>query len=176
MKISSQHGIQAAGLQVRTRGQTGEVLARKGEDILKVTDEKLLKVVRELATGLSAEVYSSEGKAAVELTRTMLDLPHLARKVKTSGSSSIKVAITEFPKFLNAVRSLPVVTLRDVSDEELKSEFRTFIARLEELTKEQSVADLVEIDPKELIKKFFDPRGELYVGMEMILQVSFNKN
>ena len=171
LKISSQHGIQAAGLQVRTRGQTGEVVARKGEDILKVTDEKLLKVVRELATGLTAEVYSSEGKAAVELTRTILDLPDLARKVKASGSSSIKVAITEFPKFLNNVRSLPIVTLRDVSDEELKSEFRTFVARLEELTKEQTVADLVEIDPKELIKKFFDPRGELYVGIEMILQV-----
>ena len=58
-----------------------------------------------------------------------------------------------------------------MSDEELKSEFRTFVARLEELTKEQTVADLVEIDPKELIKKFFDPRGELYVGIEMILQV-----
>ena len=172
LKISSQHGIQAAGLQVRTSGQTGEVHARKGEDISKVIDEKLLKVVRELATGLAVEVYSSEGKAAVELTRTMLDLPALARKIKSAGSSCIKVAITEFPKFLNAVRSLPVVTLRDVSDEELKSEFRTFVVRLGELTKDQTVADLVEIDPKELIKKFFDPSGELFVGIEMILQVS----
>ena len=69
------------------------MFAREGEDTVKVTDEKLLKVVKELATGLARYVYSPEGKAKVELTRTILDLPRLAKKLKVAGSSSIKVAV-----------------------------------------------------------------------------------
>ena len=126
LKIGSQHGIQAAGLQVRTRGQAQEVLAREGEDTVKVTDEKLLKVVKELATGLARDVYSPEGKAKVELTRTILDLPRLAKKLKVAGSSSIKVAVAEFPKFLNAIGTLPIVFLQEVADEKLKVRIQDF--------------------------------------------------
>ena len=171
LPIRTQHSVPAAGLQVRTRRQTAEVQTRKGEDVVKVTDEKLLKVVKELATRLSKEVYSPEGKVAIEHTRTILDLPTLARKLRVLGSSSIKVTATEFPAFLKAVRSLPIVSLEEVTDAELKSEFRTFLGRLEQMIKEVSAKDLEETDPKELIKQFFDPAGELFINIEMIMQV-----
>ena len=161
----------AAGLQVRTRRQTAEVQTRKNEDVVKVTDEKLFKVVTELATRLSKEVYSPEGKVAIEHTRTILDLPTLAGKLRVLGSSSIKVTATKFPAFLKAVRSLPIVSLEEVADAELKSEFRTFLGRLEQMMKEVSAKDLEETDPKELIKQFFDPAGELFINIEMIMQV-----
>ena len=102
-------------------------------------------------------MQSAEGKVAIEQTRTILDLHSQARKIKVLGSSSIKVAVTE----LKAIRSLPIVSLKEVPNEEIKSEFRTFIVRLKELSKELSMKVLENTDPKKLIKKFVDSAGEL---------------
>ena len=66
---------------------------------------------------------------------------------------------------------MPIVSLEEVTDAELKSEFRTFLGRLEQMIKEVSAKDLEETDPKELIKQFFDPAGELFINIEMIMQV-----
>ena len=39
------------------------------------------------------------------------------------------------------------------------------------LTEDETVVTLEGSDPKELIKKFFDPVGDIFAGIEMILQV-----
>lgn len=53
----------------------------------------------------------------------MLELPSLAIKLKQPGGSTVSVAITEFPRFLNAVKSVPVRSLEKVSKNELRKQF-----------------------------------------------------
>ena len=57
LTIINKHGVKAAGLQVATRKESGDRLVRAGEDTVKKSDKKLLAVVRELASGLSKDVY-----------------------------------------------------------------------------------------------------------------------
>ena len=78
MAILDKHGVEAAGLSILTRRQARENIVRAGEDPQKKSDNRLLKLVGELSTGLQDEVYSAEGKAVTEKTRVVLDLPALS--------------------------------------------------------------------------------------------------
>ena len=139
-------------------------------DVVEKTDEKLKKLVEELSTKLETEVYSAEEKVLIERTRVVLDLPALAMKLKQPGASAIKTTATEFPKFLEAVRSIPVKSLGSVPVEELRRQFREYMVRLAKMTSGYSSDDLAEVDPKELLKKFFNPNDGLYKNIEMIMQ------
>ena len=55
---------------------------------------------------LSKEVFSDEGKEVIEHTRTLLDLPGLAVKVR--NSFSVKAALMEFGRWYEAVMKIPV--------------------------------------------------------------------
>ena len=68
------------------------------------------------------------------------------------------------------MRSLLVLSLVNVSDEEVKSQFREFLKRLEDSTAKMSIDELKSTDAKVLIKKFFDQKGKFYHGIEMIMQ------
>ena len=162
--------MRAAGLQVVTRQQTAEKYVRMGQNVEQDTDRKALSVVRELADGLSKSVYSSEGKIVIEQTRVILDLPALACKIKEAGGSAIKVAVTEFQKFRQAVIGIPLISLKDVPEDELRLQFRVFVERLAVMTGENSIEELKCKDAKELIKKFFHPGDDKFKGIEMIMQ------
>ncbi len=122
------------------------------------------------SAGLSEKVYSSKGKAVIEVTRVVLDLPALALNLKEHGASPIKVSVTEFPRFKEALSNVPVDSLKDVHNEESMSQFKTFLVRLEALTKVVDTLELCELDSKELIKKCLDPGGKLFKNIEMIMQ------
>ena len=82
--------MRAAGLQVRTRRQEAERLVKAGENTQDKIDKRLLSVVSELVKGLSENVYSNEGKKVIENTRTILDLPALALKLKEPVPAQLK--------------------------------------------------------------------------------------
>ena len=170
LKIENKSPLRAAGLQVVTRSMHAEKIISMSADIVAKTDEKLKQLVEELSKRLETEVYSVEEKDLIERTRIVLDLPSLALKLNLPGSSVIKVSVTEFPKFLEAVRSIPVKSLAIVPDDELRRQFREYLARLAEMTSSMGSDCLQKVDPKELIKKFFDPSGELFINIEMIMQ------
>ena len=117
-------------------------------------DKRPQSLVEELASGLNKNVYSEEGVAVIELTRTILDLPAFAIRSKEPGVSTVKISVTEFPKFQMAVLKIPILSLKDVP-EEMKSQFKTFIERLGELTADYDVDELHQTDAKELNKQFF---------------------
>ena len=156
--IEIKYGVRAVGLQVVTRQQTAEKYVRMGQNVEQDTDRKALSVVRELADGLSKSVYSSEGKTVIEQTRVILDLPALACKIKEAGGSAIKVAVTEFQKFRQAVIGIPLISLKDVPEDELRLQFRVFVERLAVMTEENSIEELKCKDAKELIKKVLSSR------------------
>ena len=170
MAVLDKHEVEAAGLSILTRRQAKENIVRAGVEPDKKSDERLIKLVTELSKGLSDDVYSKEGKDIIEKTRVILDLPSLALKMKTPGESYIHLSVTEFPLFKNSIDMIPIESLRNVPDEELKKQFRTFLERLKAITEDMDTKDLEELDPKELIKKFFDPAEQLYKNIEMVMQ------
>ena len=104
----------------------------------------------------------------IDLTRTILDLARVAIKVK-KGSSAVKVALTDFEIWFEAVRKIPVKDLEDISKDELKEEYKLFLIRLEELTHKLSLEELENMDSKLMIKSFFDGINNIYKGVEMVL-------
>ena len=54
-----------------------------------------------------------------------------------------------------AVQRMPILSLKVVPEEEMKSQFKTFIERLGELTADYDIKEIHQIDAKELIKHFF---------------------
>ena len=142
LTVVNKHGMRAAGLQVATRKETGDRLVSAEEDTVKKSDDRLMTVVRELANGLSKEVYSADVKTVIEETRAVLDLPSLALKLKEPGASFIKLSVTEFPKFKQAVEKVSIASLQAVPLDELKSEFKLFLERLEVMTLKLSKEDL----------------------------------
>ena len=170
LPIEINYGVRAAGLQAVTRQQTAEKYVRMGQNVEEDTDRKALSAVRELADGLGKSVYSSDGKAVIELTRVILDLPSMACKIKLVGGSVVKVAVTEFHKFKQAVIDIPLTSLKDVPEDELRLQFRIFVERLAVMTEDNTIEELKCIDAKELIKKFFHPGDDKFKGIEMIMQ------
>ena len=100
----------------------------------------------------------------------------MAKKLKEYGASPIKIASTGFKGFKTAVDRVPVISLRDVPEAELKQQFRTFLTRLSEMTPRMSPEELAKTDTKDLIQKFVDPAGREFDGIEMIMQYSLLKS
>ena len=171
LQIERKFGIRAAGLQSTTRRQAAENLVRSEEKAEEKADEKLLSAVKKLSSDLRSDVYSPEGRAVIANTRTVLDLPALAKKLKDPEASATKVSVTEFPKFKSVIEKLPIISLQEVPEDELKIQFKVYLKRLAEMTFKLSDKELDEFDPKELIKNFMDPARELFKDIEMIMQV-----
>jgi hypothetical protein len=127
-----------------------------------------IELTRDISKRLKAEVFSEEGEEIIGYTRTLLDLPTLALKVKKE-QSSLKVALIEFPEWSKAVKNIPVDDLKDVPEDEMKNQYKLFVKRLESLTSGYSVAELQKLDTKILVKKFFDPESQLFVNIEFVM-------
>ena len=89
--------IEAAGLGVVTRINVKFVDSVK--DTLERSDCKLYEIVNEWQKGLSETVYSHDGKAVIEETRVVLDLPTLALKLKKKWSKSYQCLCFNISKF-----------------------------------------------------------------------------
>ena len=99
---------------------------------------------------VSEQVYSPEGIAVLEDTRVVLDLTTMAKKLKEYESRPIKIAATGFKGFKTAVDRVPVTSLSDVPEAELKQQFRTFLRRLSEMTARMSPEEMAKTDTKDL--------------------------
>ena len=168
--VVNQQQIRAAGLNVRTRQTTVEQILHSGEDAVAKSDKQLTELIKELANGLGNEVYDTETIAVIEGTRTILDLPALALKLREPGMSCVRQATLDFPEFKNSVINIPVRSLLDVPDNILANQFTEFVKRVKTVTKEYLFEDLKKVDPKEIIKVFLDPNKKLFEGVEFIVQ------
>ena len=61
--------------------------------------------------------------------------------------------LTKFPKFKTAVKKIPIKSLENVPDEELKIQYKLFLEKLEKIT-ENIEKNLKEMDNKLLILIF----------------------
>ena len=67
-------------------------------------------------------------------------------KIHESGSSFIKVSVTCFPEFYEAVRKIPIRSLDDVSEDVLAKQYKEFLRRLGEITKDLKYEELVNLE------------------------------
>jgi hypothetical protein len=70
---------------------------------------------------------------------------------------------------MNAIKEIPIRSLLDLPESALKKQYTEFLRKLEKLTVKYKPEELESLDPKELIKKFFDPGGKL-LKIEMVMQ------
>ena len=62
-------------------------------------------------------------------------------------------ALMLFPEWFSAVKKIPVQDLKAVSEDEMKTQYKLFVNRLETITSEYSIDELQNLDLKILIKK-----------------------
>ena len=61
--------------------------------------------------------------------------------------------------------------LRSINKDSIESQFRIFLKRLQNKTKDKTSENIEESDPNELIKQFMK-KEELYSGIELIMQAT----
>ena len=127
IQIVNKAPITAAGLERCTRRMERENESFMNDPTVteKHVDEKLQMLVTTLFLGQETEVFDANALRVISLTKIILDVPSIAIRLNSDGY--IKVAVEYGPEFLHAVRSLPVRSLVNVSDEEVKSQFREFL-------------------------------------------------
>ena len=159
----SSHEIQAAALQTLTRQEHERNEIREGVDAQQTSDKQLQLLVRELHNGLKTAVYDEQSVKIIALTKTtILDLPSLAVKLHQVDGGYIKIAPTEFPNFMKAIKDIPIRSLLDLPESALEKQYTEFLRRLEKLTVKYKFEEFERLDAKELIKNFFDPPGKLF--------------
>jgi hypothetical protein len=168
--VTNQIPVIAAGLQIRTRIMERQATVSQNVDAEKQVEQRLQMLISTLHLGLKDKVFDAQAVTVIGHTKTVLNLPELAAKLKGPDGGHIKISVTQGPLFLDAVRSVPVRSLNNVTDNEIQRQYRQFLKTLEELTKDYSFVQLNVTDPKDILKQLFDPDRALYNNIEMVMQ------
>lgn len=166
MKVYESNEVRAAGLQSVTRYFRKLENKNREENTIGKVYKKADDLVSYLHDHLHDEVYDQDDKKLIGKTETVTDVAALVRKLNTPGTSCQKITVTEGPKFILAVRSTPVSSLEEVSDDILIGQFEKHIRNLQRLSADYSKEDL---DSKVLIQRLL-VSSKFYIGTEMILQ------
>ena len=118
-----------------------------------------------LGSNLLAKVYTAESRKLIESVRVVLDLESLSKKVKMAGAAH--VAAIDSKIFIEKSREISI-KLSDISDQELRIQFRDFLRKLEALidsSKDKSHTSMT------IFKSFLNTELKLYEDVEAIIQV-----
>ena len=105
--------------------------------------ERLKSYSRSLGNNLYAKVFQSEDKKMVESIRVVLDLETLAIKLKLSGSAHVSAVQTKL--FIQKSREL-APQLAEISDDELRLQYRDFLRKLESQIEDQDEDTICSMD------------------------------
>ena len=152
----------------KTRGgvrQTVGVRVLDIDAVITTVTSRATAVASFLHEGLAQKVYSSKDRACIERVRTVLDLQSLSAACNCAGASS--VCSLTWDDWLSAAENLDYELVASLSEEELRSQFKEFLARLERL----KVADL---DTKEIMSLFIHPNLGHYKNIEGVVRIMAN--
>ena len=107
-----------------------------------------------LYTSLSTKIFKADDLVHLKHIRTVLNVVPLAQRVKARGVPTI-AAIDTNP-FIQSAKKL-ASNLRDVPEAELKTQFRTFLMRLNDACKDIDSTDLAKANIK-LVQIFLDTK------------------
>ena len=101
-------------------------MIKNSEDIEEKTNEKLIQLTSDLAKHLKEDVISEEARKVIEYTCVILDLPALVKHLRAPGASPVNVSIKTFHKFYDAIIKIPITSLEQVPQDELRRQFTDF--------------------------------------------------
>eukprot|EP00794_Sanderia_malayensis_P013256 gene13256-14620_t len=156
--ILDAHETVAAGLSGQTRGSSRREGINVSVEPTPVSQQQLAKLVGRIHSDMQDEVFSPDITATINHTRKLLDLAAVYVSLKEPEGGYIKVAATTSEEVLQAIRSIPVRSLNNVSNQLLIDQHKEFLRRLEKEIESYSIAELKVMDPKTLLKKFFDKK------------------
>ena len=148
---------------IGSRADSGDLPSR-----IRVTKkclEELKLDSRSLGSSLLAKVYQEEDKKLIETVRVVSDLETLALRLKLSGSAHVAAVQTKL--FIQKSREL-APELSDISDEELRYQYREFLRKLEHLIEDQDEDSIFTMD---IFKNFLDSELKLYIDIELIVHI-----
>ena len=168
--VLNQNAVAAADLLSRTRNMRRQTTILQSKNAEKQVEERLSVLVSTLYSGLKDEVFDEQAVTTIGHTKTVLNLPDIACRLKGPYGGHIMIAVTQGLVFVNAVRAVPVRSLNVVPDDDLTKQYREFLKRLEESTRQYSIEEQREIDPKDILKLFFEPESCLFVDTEIVMR------
>ena len=127
--------------------------------------EELKKYSRSLGSNLFAKVYDAEDKKLINTIRILLDLETLAIKLKLSGSAH--VAALQSKLFIEKSREISP-QLSDISDQELRMQYRDFLRKLEAYVDDTDEDDLKSMN---IFKSFLSTGHKLFLNVELVVQI-----
>eukprot|EP00794_Sanderia_malayensis_P006751 gene6751-7509_t len=98
----------AASLQSRTHQMGRQATIAQNVDAEKQVHERLEMLFATLHSGLKDEVFDDQAITVINHTKTVLNLPEVAAKLKDPDGGYIKNAVIKGPVFVDAIRSVPV--------------------------------------------------------------------
>ena len=137
------------------------------------TKDKLEAFVEKLVVSLEENTYSEEDKIVIEKVRTLTDFCTFQEKIKLNGP--VFYAAVTFHDYIESVRSLPVATVLNIPDGELRFQYKTFCQRLGEVELKESTKNSSKSkvkDSKELIKHFLSTTNNLFENIELIMHIT----
>ena len=168
--ILDKHQIKAAGLLCRTRS----TLKKEEEDLnlgsLEAVKSRIMAMLNFMYDNLKKDVFDENDIKIIKHTKTILDVTSLAVQLRVKDAKSpILLAIEKAPKFIEAVRSLPIKSLEIVPDSIFSTQYTCFLDKLKTVSLDYKLKDLKKIDPKDILKLFVKSDLKLFNNCEMII-------
>ena len=138
------------------------------DDIIMTVAERGRQLVKHISTNLENKVYREEDKELIKNCRVILGARNLVLNVSSRGAATI--SNLTFSKFQCSSEAIDSQLYERISKEDLKSQYREYLGRLEELvTKQPKVKELSDM---ELLKLTVKPENvDLYLGIETVVSV-----
>ena len=127
------------------------------EGVINIVQRRAEALTDFLASGLTDKVYTNEEVIVISNCRRLLDLRSMMTKVVESGCS--KIATITYRSFKEAATFFEPDLISRIDADELRTQFRQFLSKLEDLSKEKRADQFSSID---ILGKFLDPKLELY--------------
>ena len=119
--------------------------------------KRALDITEFLYNGLHEKVYKNNNIVVVNNIRRILDLQGIMNKVSMHGAPH--VATTLWRGFKDSAIFFEQDVMVRIGADEMRLQYRDFIRRLEELSKEKGAMELTSLD---ILAKFLDEKQELY--------------
>ena len=138
------------------------------DDIIKAVEGRGRRLVKHISSRLEDKFYQPEDKEKIKNCRVVLGARNLVRSVCCRGAVTTSNLTQD--KFLVSSEAIDNQVYERISKEELKSQYREYVRRLEEqVTEDPKLKDFSDMDLLELT--VHPDNHKFYMGIEAVVSV-----
>ena len=139
-------------------------MAELEKDPVKQAEDNIKILITRLEKDLRKGVFPNETIELIEKIRFITDLRSLAKEVLDKGH--VYVGATKSEIFLKNLRFI-TASLDEITDEEIKENYKKFIMKLERYIKEKDIQKVTSIG---ILQDFISSQLRLFEGIELTIQ------